>query len=82
MLTIELRRSEVNVCSECHDRGIKLPGLRKLLTDEGSFCQCRAGNEKWEALNKIANGLEGTLAGMPPFPLPSLPLAAPRRFYY
>ncbi|MGH9763076.1 MAG: hypothetical protein ACREAC_19805 [Blastocatellia bacterium] len=82
MLTIELRRSDGHVCSECNDGGVKLPGLRKLLTDDGSFCECRAGSARWEAMNKIAIGLEKTLTGMPSFTLPPLPLPAPRRFYY
>ncbi|MGH9761925.1 MAG: hypothetical protein ACREAC_13940 [Blastocatellia bacterium] len=67
MFTIELKRSSSDVCPDCENTGVVLPGKRKLLTDSGAFCSCSIGVKKWEATKETMAALEYELA------VPSLP---------
>lgn len=67
MLTIELRRPKEGVCPDCEGTGLRLPQMRKLLTEAGVFCDCAVGRERWEATQHIAASVEAELAAAPSF---------------
>ncbi|HYL99922.1 MAG TPA: hypothetical protein VEZ90_13285 [Blastocatellia bacterium] len=65
MLTIELRQPSPDVCPDCEDSGVVLPGKRKLLTDSGVFCSCAIGAQKWDAMRDRMTAFEESVGPSP-----------------